>query len=111
MSIQIFDSVRPARIPSDPEATLSRTSSFGTDVSRRPQPRRLRAVCHATPAPGGRDRLPHRGRATRRRRCIRRSEEHTSELQSHVNLVCRLLLEKKKKQTRSTKFEKKKKNK
>src|SRR4051812_49808637 len=28
---------------------------------------------------------------------IGRSEEHTSELQSHVNLVCRLLLEKKKK--------------
>src|SRR5690242_20922347 len=28
-----------------------------------------------------------------------RSEEHTSELQSHVNLVCRLLLEKKKKNT------------
>src|SRR5690242_21508149 len=28
--------------------------------------------------------------------CLR-SEEHTSELQSHVNLVCRLLLEKKKK--------------
>src|SRR5690242_21188190 len=27
---------------------------------------------------------------------ISRSEEHTSELQSHVNLVCRLLLEKKK---------------
>src|SRR4051812_49513799 len=27
-----------------------------------------------------------------------RSEEHTSELQSHVNLVCRLLLEKKKDQ-------------
>src|SRR4051812_49980299 len=26
-----------------------------------------------------------------------RSEEHTSELQSHVNIVCRLLLEKKKK--------------
>src|SRR5580698_10924687 len=31
------------------------------------------------------------------RRAARRSEEHTSELQSHVNLVCRLLLEKKKK--------------
>src|SRR5690242_21171408 len=29
-----------------------------------------------------------------------RSEEHTSELQSHVNLVCRLLLEKKKKNNR-----------
>src|SRR5260370_26015029 len=27
---------------------------------------------------------------------FRRSEEHTSELQSHLNLVCRLLLEKKK---------------
>src|SRR5260370_40828430 len=33
-------------------------------------------------------------RITRR---ISRSEEHTSELQSHLNLVCRLLLEKKKK--------------
>src|SRR6266480_1010086 len=30
------------------------------------------------------------------RRRSTRSEEHTSELQSHVNLVCRLLLEKKK---------------
>src|SRR5690242_21341183 len=29
---------------------------------------------------------------------VTRSEEHTSELQSHVNLVCRLLLEKKKTQ-------------
>src|SRR5260370_23892336 len=35
-------------------------------------------------------RLDHR---TGRR--SRRSEEHTSELQSHLNLVCRLLLEKK----------------
>src|SRR5690606_41339608 len=31
-------------------------------------------------------------------RGVRRSEEHTSELQSRENLVCRLLLEKKKKQ-------------
>src|SRR5438477_7202379 len=31
-----------------------------------------------------------------------RSEEHTSELQSHVNLVCRLLLEKKKKISKLT---------
>src|SRR5260221_4632861 len=30
-------------------------------------------------------------------RRLRRSEEHTSELQSHSDLVCRLLLEKKKK--------------
>src|SRR4051812_49953604 len=32
---------------------------------------------------------------------LARSEEHTSELQSHVNLVCRLLLEKKKMRTRA----------
>src|SRR2546422_6287159 len=32
----------------------------------------------------------------------RRSEEHTSELQSRLHLVCRLLLEKKKKETRQT---------
>src|SRR6266480_7775764 len=52
------------------------------------------------------DRLgrPHRGRHARRVRApvrrdrLLRSEEHTSELQSHVNLVCRLLLEKKKTQ-------------
>src|SRR5438034_5376681 len=31
-----------------------------------------------------------------------RSEEHTSELQSHSDLVCRLLLEKKKKHTSNT---------
>src|SRR5260370_14342654 len=30
-----------------------------------------------------------------------RSEEHTSELQSHLNLVCRLLLEKKKKHNKN----------
>src|SRR2546426_5654307 len=33
-------------------------------------------------------------------RCSPRSEEHTSELQSPCNLVCRLLLEKKKKKTK-----------
>src|SRR5256885_5693345 len=37
-----------------------------------------------------------------RERDARRSEEHTSELQSPCNLVCRLLLEKKKKQTVSS---------
>src|SRR5688572_32339409 len=36
------------------------------------------------------------GGLRRRRRPVRRSEEHTSELQSQSNLVCRLLLEKKK---------------
>src|SRR5438093_8510705 len=38
-------------------------------------------------------------RASRRKECEKRSEEHTSELQSLTNLVCRLLLEKKKKKT------------
>src|SRR5207302_3674585 len=38
-----------------------------------------------------------------------RSEEHTSELQSRENLVCRLLLEKKKKQKKKIKIKKKKK--
>src|SRR5438034_6264582 len=44
------------------------------------------------------------------RRCsgvpsLKRSEEHTSELQSHSDLVCRLLLEKKKKTKHSTKLQ------
>src|SRR2546428_6201145 len=38
--------------------------------------------------------------ATQPFRRIRRSEEHTSELQSRSDLVCRLLLEKKKKQVK-----------
>src|SRR5208283_5725428 len=40
-----------------------------------------------------------------------RSEEHTSELQSHHDLVCRLLLEKKKKKKNKAKDKKKKKRK
>src|SRR5467141_4226574 len=40
-----------------------------------------------------------------------RSEEHTSELQSHLNLVCRLLLEKKKKKQKQKVNKKKKKKK
>src|SRR2546430_6412461 len=37
------------------------------------------------------------GDGSERTNCVHRSEEHTSELQSQSNLVCRLLLEKKKK--------------
>src|SRR4051812_50207457 len=44
---------------------------------------------------GGRRRLAERCRSDAEPEGPR-SEEHTSELQSHVNLVCRLLLEKKK---------------
>src|SRR2546426_8447705 len=50
------------------------------------------------------ERLPEADRVTLNRRIAAwrlsvRSEEHTSELQSPCNLVCRLLLEKKKQQT------------
>src|SRR5260370_14705736 len=50
---------------------------------------------HRKDLPGRFTRLLRRGLAQVRR--AHRSEEHTSELQSHLNLVCRLLLEKKKK--------------
>src|SRR2546427_4846616 len=41
----------------------------------------------------------------RLKRWIGRSEEHTSELQSQSNLVCRLLLEKKKKEQENTRVQ------
>src|SRR2546426_5802263 len=52
------------------------------------------ALRDARRAPSGADGLPHRAA---RAADLPRSEEHTSELQSPCNLVCRLLLEKKKK--------------
>src|SRR5207237_10523004 len=52
-------------------------------------------VNHARPPPCPSRLSPQS--CSRRRNARRRSEEHTSELQSHLNLVCRLLLEKKKK--------------
>src|SRR2546422_4505256 len=45
--------------------------------------------------------LSDRGGVVRERYGVERSEEHTSELQSRLHLVCRLLLEKKKKQNTS----------
>src|SRR2546430_12463427 len=58
--------------------------------------RRARPLQPSRPPSGSR-------RRTRRKRRSRRSrsEEHTSELQSQSNLVCRLLLEKKKKETQA----------
>src|SRR2546429_7186275 len=44
---------------------------------------------------------PARSPRERKTRCPR-SEEHTSELQSRLHIVCRLLLEKKKKETHHT---------
>src|SRR5207237_8257086 len=70
-------------------------------ICRAPPPRcrRRRRACRRPPISpihwSTRWRLPpRRPRST----CRPRSEEHTSELQSHLNLVCRLLLEKNKKQ-------------
>src|SRR5690606_42044016 len=70
----------------------------GTGVGTR------RAGAHRPVGGGDRGALLRRGCGRRRRdrslrvSCpTRRSEEHTSELQSRENLVCRLLLEKKKK--------------
>src|SRR5256885_8550421 len=51
----------------------------------------------ARPSPCASECSRDRGRRARRRPPGARSEEHTSELQSPCNLVCRLLLEKKKK--------------
>src|SRR2546427_5018738 len=59
----------------------------GTDGGR--VPRRHRSCARHLPAP-----VRHHGEAWA---ASSRSEEHTSELQSQSNLVCRLLLEKKKK--------------
>src|SRR5256885_13998124 len=46
--------------------------------------------------------LEHANVGSSRLTCTHRSEEHTSELQSPCNLVCRLLLEKKKKTPSTT---------
>src|SRR6266571_4087144 len=75
---------RPPEPPPVPAAPLS-----GGDrglVARRDR------LAHPADPAAARERDRPAGRGHRRR-----SEEHTSELQSHVNLVCRLLLEKKKK--------------
>src|SRR5688572_32697886 len=62
------------------------------------------AELRAHPRDGGFERFAALDRAALRRgvrapAALERSEEHTSELQSQSNLVCRLLLEKKKKTT------------
>src|SRR5438034_4625115 len=59
------------------------------------------------PAMLGRPLRPSRTYGTRRR-SHDRSEEHTSELQSHSDLVCRLLLEKKKNNNKDTERHKRK---
>src|SRR2546430_5131856 len=81
---------RPPRSTLFPYTTLFRS---GADTARAgPLPVRARA-------PGTETLAAALGAGDDRQR---RSEEHTSELQSQSNLVCRLLLEKKKKVKNST---------
>src|SRR5947207_11377212 len=54
------------------------------------------------PSVGSQDVPAYASRVSQTHR-LERSEEHTSELQSHSDLVCRLLLEKKKKKHRTHK--------
>src|SRR5207237_9914714 len=75
---------RPPRSTLFPYTTLFRSSTCPSRGTRR-----LRVLAGAGYFDSGE-------RCTRASRSAR-SEEHTSELQSHLNLVCRLLLEKKKK--------------
>src|SRR5438046_5511965 len=56
----------------------------------------------------GDHRLPRKRNLVQAPRAVHRSEEHTSELQSLTNLVCRLLLEKKKKKKKTKKIQKNK---
>src|SRR2546430_11627937 len=79
---------RPPRSTLFPYTTLFRSHS-AHQVLRRRAPGSARAGREADPR--------HEPQPDPRRlRALHRSEEHTSELQSQSNLVCRLLLEKKK---------------
>src|SRR5437016_7963563 len=96
---------RPPRSTLFPYTTLFRSGGRIDQGSRSKIRDRLSRIASALEEPcfGGSPRGVHRGRrsdqrpARRDRRGRNRSEEHTSELQSLTNLVCRLLLEKKKK--------------
>src|SRR5947207_11132413 len=93
---------RPPRSTLFPYTTLFRSHC---DRRRRVTPTPRDYVTSTAPAPGccRRHRGGCSGSRTRPVRCrppTFRSEEHTSELQSHSDLVCRLLLEKKKNKIR-----------
>src|SRR5687768_18012564 len=98
---------RPPRSTLFPYTTLFRSESLS-----RPEPslrleRRERQGAILDRRQGEGARLSRRRPHDRRCACLlpverasrQRSEEHTSELQSRLHLVCRLLLEKKKKKT------------
>src|SRR5256885_11330198 len=89
---------RPPRSTLFPYTTLFR-SELRDEERRRAHHRRHDLPARAAGALDGGGELRAVARALHHRdgeRARRRSEEHTSELQSPCNLVCRLLLEKKK---------------
>src|SRR5687768_18204723 len=77
-----------------PIFAASRASGAKTFPLRTPPPRECSA---SSPAPDLRGTRTGTSPRTRSTPWPSRSEEHTSELQSRLHLVCRLLLEKKKK--------------
>src|SRR5205085_11315631 len=91
----------PTRRSSDLHAQLFQPGDEGQDHAH--DQRTLLDWQHDAADPGEPARATHLGRLLwlapeLHHGCDARSEEHTSELQSQSNLVCRLLLEKKKKQ-------------
>src|SRR5256885_9783334 len=85
---------RPPRSTLFPYTTLFRSGRGRSAGAGRGPGRAPCAHCVCPKGPGGRRGLVGRGRGGQPPAA--RSEEHTSELQSPCNLVCRLLLEKKK---------------
>src|SRR3712207_8106118 len=94
---------RPPRSTLFPYTTLFRSLAprvLATRMVREYAEEHYRAVARRADRLTSGDHSAVRQLATWRAR-VRRSEEHTSELQSRQYLVCRLLLEKKKKQHHS----------
>src|SRR5438034_8869071 len=89
---------RPPRSTLFPYTTLFRSAGPRTASAARRGPARRAARSRGARrgSPAGNDVEPEDPVAIRPLERVR-SEEHTSELQSHSDLVCRLLLEKKKK--------------
>src|SRR2546426_3531726 len=77
---------RPPRSTLFPYTTLFRSVASGKRAL-------IELICARAPACVS----ARRSQAPKKSSSVSRSEEHTSELQSPCNLVCRLLLEKKKK--------------
>src|SRR5690349_24166400 len=92
---------RPPRSTLFPYTTLFRSSARRRCTSAGALPQSIVSCSHTGMEVIAQARSAARSgsRTVRKRPAVDRSEEHTSELQSRRDLVCRLLLEKKKKTT------------